>query len=232
METIKAGKSVDKIFFRRGLDNELFQELFQMVRESGIPYQFVPPQKLDRITRKNHQGVVAFISPIAFYRISEVLPTIYEKGETPFVLILDRITDVRNFGAIARSAECAGVHAIVIPKKNAASINQDAVKTSAGALSKIPVCRENSLADAALFLKESGLQIISASEKAELNHFDQDFTFPTAIVMGSEDKGISRKLLEASDQLTRIPMAGDIESLNVSVATGILLFEVVRQRYL
>lgn len=230
IETIKAGKPIDKIFLRKGLKNELFAELFQIIREMGIPYQFVPQQKLDRITKKKHQGVIAFLSPIEFHNIEEVLPAIFEKGKNPFILILDRITDVRNFGAITRSAECAGVHAILIPQKNSASINEDSIKTSAGALSRIPVCRTQSLEQTAKHLKDSGIKLVAATEKASNNHFQIDYTPPTAIIMGSEDKGISKKLLETSDVWAKIPLSGDIESLNVSVATGVFLFEVVRQR--
>lgn len=230
LETIKSGRPIDKIFLRKGLNNELFSELFQVIRETGIPYQFVPQQKLDRITKKNHQGAIAFISPVEIHNIEDVLPQLYEQGETPFLLILDRITDVRNFGAIARSAECAGVHAILIPHKNSASINEDAVKTSAGALSKIKVCRTPSLEQTAKFLKSSGIQLVAASEKASKEHFQIDFTLPTAIIMGSEDKGISNKLLDVTDSLAKIPLLGEIASLNVSVATGVFLFEVVRQR--
>lgn len=230
IETIKAGKPIDKIFLRKGLNNELFNELFQLIREAGVPYQFVPQQKLDRITQKNHQGAIAFLAPIEFHNIEDVLPTFFEQGKNPFILILDRITDVRNFGAIARSAECAGVHTILIPQKNSASINEDAIKTSAGALSKIPVCRTPSLEQTAKYLKNSGIKLVAASEKASNNHFQIDYTAPTAIIMGSEDTGISTKLLEVSDSLAKIPLSGDIDSLNVSVATGVFLFEVVRQR--
>jgi len=231
LETIKTGKPIDKILLRKGLSNELFNELFQVIRESGTPYQFVPQQKLDRITKKNHQGAIAFISPVEFHNLEEVLPLLFEQGKNPFLLILDRITDVRNFGAIARSAECAGVHAILIPHKNTASINEDAVKTSAGALSKIHVCRTSSLEQTAKYLKSSGIQLVAASEKASKEHFQVDFTLPTAVIMGSEDKGISNKLLEVADNLAKIPLMGDIASLNVSVATGVILFEVVRQRH-
>jgi 23S rRNA (guanosine2251-2'-O)-methyltransferase len=231
LETIKTGKPVDKILLRKGLSNELFNELFQVIRETGIPYQFVPQQKLDRITKKNHQGAIAFISPVEFHNLEEVLPLLFEQGKNPFLLILDRITDVRNFGAIARSAECAGVHAILIPHKNTASINEDAVKTSAGALSRIRVCRTSSLEQTAKYLKSSGIQLVAASEKASKEHFQVDFTLPTAVIMGSEDKGISNKLLEVADNLAKIPLMGDIDSLNVSVATGVFLFEVVRQRH-
>jgi len=229
-ETIKAGKSVDKILFRKGIKNELFSEIFQIVREMGIPYQFVPQQKLDRITKKNHQGVIAFIAPIEFHDIEQVLPNLFEQGKIPFFLVLDRVTDVRNFGAIARSAECAGVHAIIIPKKNSANINQDAVKTSAGALSKIAVCRTNSLEDTIRQLKNSGLQVIAASEKASTDLFSLDYTPPTVLIMGAEDKGISDNLLKVSHHWAKIPMRGEIASLNVSVATGVFLFEAVRQR--
>jgi 23S rRNA (guanosine2251-2'-O)-methyltransferase len=229
-EALSSGKSIEKILFRKGLKNESFHDLFKVIREEGIPYQFVPSQKLDRITGKNHQGVIAFIAPIEFQKIEDILPMLYEQGETPFFLILDKITDVRNFGAIARTAECAGVHAILMPIKNSAKINQDAVKTSAGALMKIPVCRSSSLTDSAKYLKDSGVQVVSVTEKSDKPYHSLDYSKPTALVLGAEDIGIEEKLLQISNFTAQIPLKGEIESLNVSVAAGILMFEVVKQR--
>ena len=193
----------------------------------------VPGAKLDRIAAgKNHQGCVAFISSITYFQIEELLPTIFEAGRTPLLLILDRITDVRNFGAIARSAECAGVDAIIIPSRGAAQVGADAIKTSAGALHAIPICRESNLKDTIDFLKASGLRIASCTEKGSTPHHKTELSGPLAIVMGSEEDGISSEYLKRSDVRVQIPMRGKISSLNVSVATGIILFEVLRQREL
>lgn len=230
IEAIKAGKELDRVFVQNGLRNELSGELMGLCKRKEIQYQFVPLEKLNRITNKNHQGVVAYISSIDYYKIDELLPTIFEKGKTPLLLILDRITDVRNFGAIARTAECSGVDAIIIPAKGAAQINGDAIKTSAGALHKIPVCRENNLKEVIDYLKESGLQIIACTEKTEENYYKVDFTKPCAIIMGSEDDGISGEYLKRCDAKAKIPLMGEISSLNVSVATGVILYEAVKQR--
>lgn len=230
IEALHAGKDVDKILVQKGLSNELYNQLRQALKGQTVPIQFVPPEKLKRITDKNHQGVIAYLTEITYYQVEEELATVFEKGETPLVLILDRITDVRNFGAIARGAECAGVHFIVIPSRGAAQINGDAIKTSAGALHRLKVCREDNLKHTLEFLKESGLQIISCHEKTEQLIYAADFTKPTAIIMGSEENGISNEYVKRSDMQVKIPMAGSIASLNVSVATGIVLFEAVKQR--
>src|SRR5690606_32517277 len=232
IEAINAGKDIESLFIQKGLNGGLIVELRTLVREQDIPFQQVPIEKLNRITTKNHQGVVAFISPVTYQKIEDIIPVIYEKGEVPLILLLDGITDVRNFGAIARTAECSGVHAIVVPKKGAAQINPDAVKTSAGALYKIPICRHDSLLHVLRFLKDSGLQIVSCTEKTEDYIYKPDYTAPTAIVMGAEDVGISFELMRNSDYLTKIPMAGEIASLNVSVSAGVILYEAVRQRIL
>jgi len=202
----------------------------EKVREYDVPLQTVPIDRLNRITRKNHQGVIAFQSRISYHNIEQILPGVFESGKTPLILILDHITDVRNFGAIARTAECSGVNAIVIPSKGSAAVNEDAMKTSAGALNIVPVCRARNLEDTMRYLKDSGLKIIAASEKGNMTHFDEALDMPLAIIMGSEDTGVSAKLLKISDSLLRIPQVGQIGSLNVSVAAGVLLFEVLRQR--
>ncbi|MCX6291192.1 MAG: 23S rRNA (guanosine(2251)-2'-O)-methyltransferase RlmB [Bacteroidetes bacterium] len=230
MEALHAGKEIEKIFITRGARGDLMQELKQLMRDRKILYTEVPVEKLNRFTRKNHQDVVCFISSVTYQFIEDIIPAVFEKGETPLVLILDRITDVRNFGAIARTAECAGVHAIVIPAKGAAQINADAIKTSAGALNSIPVCRIGNLNRAIEFLKESGLQIIAATEKTSEVHYQADYTSPCAIIMGSEEDGISSDLLKLADKKIKIPLLGSIESLNVSVACGVVLFEALRQR--
>jgi len=230
IEAINTGKNIEKVFIKTGLNNELYQQLISLVKENGIPFQFVPLEKINRITRKNHQGVLAFISPIEYTSIEMLLPVIFEKGREPLLLILDQITDVRNFGAIARSAECAGVDAIIIPEKGMAQIGADAIKTSAGALHHIPVCKVPNLFRTVQFLKDSGLQIVAATEKAKVIYTLGNFKIPLAIVMGSEESGISQTILNISDQQLKIPLFGNIESLNVSVSAALMIYEAVRQR--
>lgn len=230
MEAIKAGKEIDRIFIGRTAKGELMQELKNLLREENIPWTEVPEDKLNRFTRKNHQDVVCFISAISYHSLGQLLPSIFEKGETPFLLVLDRITDVRNFGAIARTAECAGVHAIVIPSRGAAQVTSDAIRTSAGALNRIPVCRESNLKNTVTYLQQSGVQVVAATEKGKEYHFQNDLNGPLAVVMGSEEDGVSPELIRICDKLLRIPMIGTISSLNVSVACGIMLYEAIRQR--
>jgi len=230
IEAVEAGKTIDKLFIQKGLHNDLFAELWKLVRLKRINYKHVPLEKINRLTRKNHQGVFAFISPIDFHNIEDVVPALYEEGENPLILVLDRITDVRNFGAIARSAECAGVDTILIPEQNAAAINADAIKTSAGALHKITVCRTWNLKLALQFLKDSGIQLIACTEKTQDNMYKADYTPPTAIIIGSEEDGVSPEFLKMCDARVKIPMSGKIASLNVSVATGVILYEAIRQR--
>ena len=208
----------------------MYSELRKAIKDLDIPIQIVPPEKINRITTKNHQGVLAFIAQVTYYEVEDVLTRVIEKGKTPLVLILDRVTDVRNFGAIARSADCAGVQFMIIPSRGAAQINADAVKTSAGALNRMKVCRVDNLKDTIDYLKQCGLQIIACHEKTESYHFNADLTKPTAIIMGSEENGISNEYLKRSDMQVKIPMVGNIASLNVSVAAGIILFEAVKQR--
>lgn len=230
IEAIRAGKEIERIVLQQKLRGEGFQELFTLIRELEIPIQYVPLERLNRITRKNHQGVITYLSEITFYRLEQLLPTLFESGKTPLLLILDHITDVRNFGALARTAECAGADALIIPEKGAAMVNADAIKTSAGALYKIPVIRSAGLRDTARYLKDSGLQLIAATEKAAGSYTTASYILPTALVMGSEGTGVSDELLKLCDQLVSIPVFGEISSLNVSVAAGILLYEIIRQR--
>jgi 23S rRNA (guanosine2251-2'-O)-methyltransferase len=230
IEAVNAGKTIDKLFIQKGLHNDLFAELWKLVRLKRINYKHVPLEKINRLTRKNHQGVFAFISPIDFHNIEDVVPSLYEQGKNPLILVLDRITDVRNFGAIARTAECAGVDAIIIPEQNAAAINADAIKTSAGALHKITVCRTWNLKLAIQFMKESGIQLVGCTEKTQDMMYKPDYTPPTAIIMGSEEDGVSPECLKMCDARAKIPLAGKIASLNVSVATGVILYEAIRQR--
>jgi 23S rRNA (guanosine2251-2'-O)-methyltransferase len=230
IEAIRSGKEIESLYIQRGIGGSLLNELKPLMNEYNITAQQVPVEKLNRITPKNHQGVIAFISPIIYQKIENIIPEIFEKGEVPLVLVLDSITDVRNMGAIARTAECAGVHAIVIPAKGSAQINPDAIKTSAGALYKIPVCRHDNFMQTVRFLQESGLQLVCCTEKTTDDIYKPDYTSPTAIVMGSEDEGIRNEIIRISDHLAKIPMFGEIESLNVSVSTGIILYEAIRQR--
>ena len=230
IEAVEAGKTIDKLFIQKGLHNDLFAELWKLVREKRINYKHVPLEKINRLTRKNHQGVFAFISPIDFHNIEDVIPKLYEEVKNPLVLVLDRITDVRNFGAIARTAECAGVDTILIPEQNAAAINADAIKTSAGALHKVTVCRTWNLKLALQFMKESGIQLIGCTEKTQDDMYKPDYTTPTAIIIGSEEDGVSPEFLKMCDARAKIPMKGKIASLNVSVATGVILYEAIRQR--
>ena len=230
IEAVEAGKTIDKLFIQKGLHNDLFAELWKLVRLRRINYKHVPLEKINRLTRKNHQGVFAFISPVDFHNIEDIVPALYEKGKNPLILVLDRITDVRNFGAIARTAECAGVDAILIPEQNAAAINADAIKTSSGALHKITVCRTWNLKLALQFLKDSGIQLIACTEKTQDNMYKPNYTPPTAIIMGSEEDGVSAEFLKLCDGKAKIPMNGKIASLNVSVAAGVILYEALRQR--
>lgn len=230
IEAIESGKSIDKVLVRRDLNGELAHQLFEIIRHYGILMQKVPAERLNRITKKNHQGVVAMISPITYNRLENLLPSLFEEGVNPFLLLLDGLTDTRNFGAIGRTADCSGVNGIVIPERNSVSVTPDAVKTSAGGLFYVPVCRERDLVTAVRFLKDSGVKVVAASEKAALNYTEADFKDPVAIVMGSEDVGISNEVLRLCDQLVAIPMLGNIGSLNVSVAAGVMMYEVVRQR--
>jgi 23S rRNA (guanosine2251-2'-O)-methyltransferase len=230
IEALDAGKEIEKILLQKGLSNQLYNQLRQALRGQTIPLQFVPPEKLSRLTKSNHQGVIAYLTEITYYSTEDLLPEVFEKGKTPFLLMLDRITDVRNFGAIARSAECAGVDFIIIPSRGAAQINGDAIKTSAGALHRLKVCREDNLKKTIDYLKESGLQIVACHEKTEDSIYDADLTKPSVIIMGSEENGISNEYIKKSDMQVKIPMPGEIASLNVSVATGIILFEAVKQR--
>lgn len=230
IEALQAGKEIEKVLVATGLKSELFPELRKLLNENDIPMQYVPIEKLNRVTRQNHQGVIAFVSPIDYEDYEQIIPALFDIGRNPLVLILDRITDVRNFGAIARTAECAGVDAIIVPSRGSALMGADAVKTSAGALFKIPVCRSVNLKDTIDYMKACGLQIVAATEKATDYHFQIDLTLPTAIMLGSEEDGVSPEYLKRCDQRVRIPMAGEIESLNVSVAAGVILFEAVKQR--
>ncbi len=230
IEAIQAGKEIDKILIKKDLQGELAAELFRLVNNHDIPAQRVPLERLNRITMKNHQGVIAFIPAVSYQKIEDIVPFLYEQGKNPFIVVLDGITDVRNFGAIARTCECAGVDAIVIAEKGSVSVNSDAMKTSAGALHTLPVCREKNLTDTIKFLKNSGIHTIAASEKGDKSYTQATYSNPVAIIMGAEDTGVDIGRLRICDEIVKIPINGVIESLNVSVAAGILIYETVRNR--
>ncbi len=230
IEAIESGKSIDKVLVRRDLGGDLARELAGVLRQYGILSQRVPADRLNRITMKNHQGVIALVSPVTYHRLDNLLPSLYEEGRNPFIIALDGLTDTRNFGAIGRTADCSGVDGIVIPERNSVSVTPDAVKTSAGGLFYVPVCRERDIVTAVRLLRDSGVKVVGATEKGAVNYTDIDYTGPVAVVMGSEDTGISDDVLRLCDELAAIPMLGNIGSLNVSVAAGVLMYEVVRQR--
>ncbi|UKI44386.1 MAG: 23S rRNA (guanosine(2251)-2'-O)-methyltransferase RlmB [Porphyromonadaceae bacterium] len=230
IEAIESGKQVDKVLMKKDLGGELARELLSVTREYNVPVQRVPVERINKVTRKNHQGVIAFMAAVDYYHVDDIVPALYDEGINPLVVVLDGVTDVRNFGAIARTCECAGVNCIVIPERNSVSVNADAVKTSAGALNYLPVCRERNLVKAVQYLRDSGFKVMGASEKTDLNYTKADFTGPVAIVLGAEDTGISTDVLKLCDTLVVIPEFGQINSLNVSVAGGIMIYEVVRQR--
>ena len=230
IEAIESGKQVDKVLMKKDLGGELARELLSVTREYNVPVQRVPVERINKVTRKNHQGVIAFMAAVDYYHVDDIVPALYDEGINPLVVVLDGVTDVRNFGAIARTCECAGVNCIVLPERNSVSVNADAVKTSAGALNYLPVCRERNLVKAVQYLRDSGFKVMGASEKTDLNYTKADFTGPVAIVRGAEDTGISTDVLKLCDTLVAIPEFGQINSLNVSVAGGIMIYEVVRQR--
>lgn len=230
IEAVRAGRQIDRLLVKQGLKGALYHELMIEVREHQIPYQIVPVERIELVTRKNHQGVLAWLSVIEYQKIANLLPMIFEKGQDPLVIVLNGVSDVRNFGAIVRSAECFGAHAIVIPEKGSARITADAVKTSSGALNSFPVCREKSILRAVKYLKESGLKVICADESSGNAVAEVHLTGPSALILGSEDKGISRELSALADTAVRIPITGTIPSLNVSVAAGVFLYEINRQR--
>ena len=223
IEAIQSGKVLDKILIKSQIPRDTVSELAGLARRYEVPLQYVPVEKLNRITGKNHQGVIAFLSLVEYHNIEQLVPMLFEQGKVPFVIILDSITDVRNFGAITRNAECAGVDIIVIPDTNTAQINAETVKSSAGALMHIPICRTKNMLSMANYLKNSGIKLIAADEKAMLDYTKISYIEPVAIIMGSEDTGISNTLLKSADQKVKIPLLGKIESLNVSSASAILM---------
>lgn len=230
IEAVKNGISIDKVLIQNGLRGDLYAELWALLKSKGVYYQFVPVEKLDRLTVGNHQGVVAFTSEISYYDLEEVLKNALEEGRRPLILVLDRVTDVRNFGAMSRTAECVGVDAVVVPKQGSARIDGDAIKTSAGALLALKVCKVDNLKDAIHLLKAYGVRVVAATEKANNVYSKSPLYGAIALMMGNEETGISKEYLKLCDDRVAIPMYGSISSLNVSVSAGILLYEIVRQR--
>lgn len=230
IEAVDAGKQIDKLLIQSNLEGSLFQELKTRIREKDLPFQYVPVEKLNRMTDANHQGVVAIVSPIVYHDFMQLLQRLSDQGKVPFVLLLDHITDVRNFGAIVRTAECTGIDAVVIPDKGTAQINEDAIKTSSGALLRMPICREANFKTTINIAKQYGLQICAATEKGATDYLDVDFTQPTLLVMGSEDSGISSEVLKMADLRAKLPIRGEVQSLNVSVAAAVFMYEMLRQR--
>ncbi len=228
-EAIEAGKQIERIYMRKGADGQLINDLKDLCYRHRLHIQEVPVEKLNRLTRGNHQGVVAQIAAIEYVPVEDIFERVPD-DETPLIVIFDGITDVRNFGAIARSAECAGAHGLIVPLKNSAPVNADAIRSSAGALTSIPVCRVGSIRNTIKMLQNEGYTVVAATEKSRKLLYDADFTRPTAIVLGNEERGVSKEVLKLCNEQLAIPMIGHIESLNVSAAAAVMLFEVVRQR--
>lgn len=231
IEAARAGRPIEKIFLQAGLNNDLMKELVQTLKEKAVPFSWVPAEKIKGLTNKNHQGVVGFLSAVQYASLQNLIDRAYSEGRTPFFLLLDRVTDVRNFGAVARTCECAGLDALVIEEKGNAPVTSDAVKTSAGALHHLPVCRVKSLKQAMKDLRDNGIQIVAFTEKASQDLYQVDLSVPTALLLGSEEDGIATPLLKDADVLAKIPIKGKIQSLNVSVAAGVAIYEVVRQKF-
>jgi 23S rRNA (guanosine2251-2'-O)-methyltransferase len=229
-EAILAGKEIEKIMIQGGMNNDLIKDLITAAKNHNVPYTFVPEEKLKRLSSKNHQGVICLLSAVSYAQLDNVIDRAFSEGREPFIVLLDRVTDVRNFGAVARTAECAGVDALVIADKGNAPISSDAMKTSAGALNHIAVCREKDLKKTLKLLRDSGIKVVACTEKAKNTIYDADLTGPVALIMGSEEDGISDNLIREADELAKIPLKGKIESLNVSVAAGIAIYEVVRRK--
>ncbi len=230
IEAINTEEPIDKVFIQRGLKGDLYKELEGLIRKNGINVSYVPIEKLNRLTQNNHQGAVAQISPITFYQLEQLVETVLEANKKPLFLLLDQLSDVRNFGAIIRTAECSGVDGIIIQKKGAAPVTADTIKTSAGAAFMVPIAKVDHIKDAVFYLQASGISVIAATEKTENSLYDVSFSEACAIIMGSEDRGISPSTLKAADHVAKLPLLGQIKSLNVSVACAVFLYEAVRQR--
>ncbi|MFD2551819.1 23S rRNA (guanosine(2251)-2'-O)-methyltransferase RlmB [Bizionia sediminis] len=232
MEAIQANNTIEKVYVQKGLQGAISKELELLLRKEKINTSYVPVEKLNKLTTNNHQGVVAQISPVSYINLETLVTQVSESGKTPLFLLLDQVSDVRNFGAIIRTAECTGVNGIIIQKKGNAPINGDTIKTSAGAVFNIPICRVDHIKDAMFYLQSSNISVVAATEKTNNTLYDIDFKVPCAIIMGSEGRGINPSILKLADYKAKLPLLGSIESLNVSVACGAFLYEVVRQRLL
>ncbi len=230
IEAIQSGSAVDKVFIQKEISGELMKDLMKVMKRNNINFSYVPVEKLNRLTPSNHQGAVATISPIGFMELEHLVDSTIQSGKVPLFLILDQISDARNFGAIIRTAECTGVNGIIVQKAGSAPVNGDTVKTSAGAVFNVPICKVEHIKDAIFYLQGSGVKTIAATEKTEQNIYDFQLNEPLAIIMGSEDRGINPSVLKIVDEKAKLPMFGSIGSLNVSVACGAFLYEVVRQR--
>jgi len=229
IEAIRAGRGFNKILIQKGMDKELFLELKEELKGHHFQLQFVPTEKLNAMTENNHQGVVALVSPIDYHNIEEVVEGLLEEGKKPFILALDRVTDIRNFGAIARTAECEGVDAILIPNEGSAQVTADAIKTSAGALNRIKVCKADNFKDSLFYIQQCVVRIVACTEKGNVPLYETNFKGSVCVIMGSEMDGITSDLLKLADVKCKIPMRGEIASLNVSVAAGMVLYEKLRQ---
>ncbi len=231
LEAIHAKKEIDKVFVQKDAQGDLMQELLKTLKKNNINFSYVPIEKLNRLTSNNHQGAVATIAPISFVSLENLVERIMENKKMPLFLILDQLSDARNFGAIIRTAECTGVDGIIVQKQGSAPVNGDTVKTSAGAVFNIPICKVDHIKDAVFYLQGSGIKTVAATEKTDNNIYDIDLKEPLAIIMGSEDKGVNPSVLKIVDEKAKLPMFGTISSLNVSVACGAFLYETVRQRW-
>lgn len=230
LEALRTDQELERVFIQHGLNNPLLRELKEELRRAGVHFQLVPGEKLNRLTRSNHQGAIAYLSSLEYQRTAELVAQLFSAGKTPLLVMLDRVTDTRNLGAIARTAECIGAHGIILPSRGSAMINSDAVKTSAGALHHLPVCREDNLKVTIDELKASGIRVVACSEKATKLASEADLTGPLAIIMGSEENGVSPEYIRRCDEMVKLPMHGNISSYNVSVAAGMILYEVSCQR--
>ena len=229
IEAIKADREINKIMIQKGMNKDLFQELKDTLVDKNYYLQFVPVEKLNKVTENNHQGVIAYVAPVSYHKVEDLVEKMIEEGKKPCILVLDRITDVRNFGAIARTAECEGVDAILIPSRGSVQVTSDAIKTSAGALNRIPVCKSDNIKDSLFYIQQCGLRIVACTEKTQTPLYQANLRGSVAIIMGSEEDGITTDFLNMADIKARIPMRGEIASMNVGVATGIVLYEKTRQ---
>ncbi len=230
IEAINAKKEIDKVFIQSDTQGDLMNELMKTMKKNSINFSYVPVEKLNRLTPNNHQGAVATIAPITFHKLETLVDSVVESGKIPLFLILDQLSDARNFGAIIRTAECTGVDGIIIQKQGSAPVNGDTVKTSAGAVFNVPICKVDHIKDAVFYLQGSGIKTVAATEKTDNNIYDISLNEGIAIIMGSEDRGVNPSVLKIVDEKAKLPMFGTIESLNVSVACGAFLYEAVRQR--